>query len=90
MKEQLTKRWKPRLIFWICMGFFLYWLWKATGNMVIIVSAAVVAVLVDEFIKENYVFKPADLGKFTHETIATLLAFIAAALLFWRKKGGES
>jgi len=86
MKE-LTKRWKPRLIFWFAWLLLLFWLWHTTRDMVLIVCGLAVAVLVDEFIKENYIFKPGDLGKLTHETIAATLAFIAAALAFWRKRG---
>jgi hypothetical protein len=45
------------------------------------------AILVDEVIKEGYLFKPADLGRLTHETIAAVIAFIISIIWVIRKRG---
>lgn len=84
--SELTKKWKIRLIFWIFAGVIIIFLLKNYGLIWALIWL-LFAVLGDELIKEGYVFKVRDLGKLTHETIAATLAFIAAALAFWRKRG---
>lgn len=84
--SELTKKWKIRLIFWIFAGVIIIFLLKNYGLIWALIWL-LFAILVDEVIKEGYVFKVRDLGKLTHESIAAALAFIAAALAFWRKRG---
>lgn len=83
--SELTKKWKIRLIFWIFAGVIIIFLLKNYGLIWALIWL-LFAILVDEVIKEGYVFKVRDLGKLTHESIAAALAFIITVLLFARKR----
>lgn len=89
MFYELKKRWKPRLLWWVIIALLFFITFRATKDPLLIVLWALVGVLFDEVIKEGYMFRIRDLGKLTHESIVAVLAFILAALLFWRNRGKE-
>ena len=84
MKEQLTKRWKPRLIFWV-IGLFIF-LILLKQNFIFALTWVIPFILIDEKIKEDYFFRKEEvLTPVTHEFLILITVISSIIIVFVKK-----
>jgi len=84
MKEQLTKRWKPRLIFWI-IGLFIF-LILLKQDLIWALLWVIPFILIDEKIKEGYYFNIKEvLTPVTHEFLILITVILSIIIVFVKK-----
>lgn len=77
LEAQLKKRWKKRVVLWTFFLLIVATLYKAQISGAIYLFLLILFILLDELIKEGYLFKKEDLVKgITHEFIIIIVIMI--------------
>lgn len=91
--HSLKKRWKLRAVWWIVITGYLLFVFKMHPRFIelFIIAGLIAGVLIDEWIKEGYLFKLSDLrGRVTHEQIITALVIIWTILTLKGRRKDEN
>lgn len=77
LEAQLKKRWKKRVVLWTFFLLIVVTLYKAQISGAIYLFLLILFILLDELIKEGYLFKKEDLANgITHEFIIIIVIMI--------------